>query len=146
MSTDPGFLALGLNWASVDLLWGYSVPESILSTWSSWQVGATPVMLVPVPNSLANYKSGEGLREDDIIVLRTHGLTTSTGYSRIPGYAPCRTEDQGRRPKPFLCPGPRSGGHCSRFYLQSCQYVFPGKSQEAGARSHGHWSPTAPLK
>lgn len=50
------------------------------------QVGAKPVMLVSVPNSLPDYKFREGLREDDIIVLRTHSLITRTGYSRTTGY------------------------------------------------------------
>lgn len=45
--------------------------ELTLPTWRSRQVGATPVTLVPEPNSLPDYKSREGLREDDIIVLRT---------------------------------------------------------------------------
>lgn len=44
------------------------------------------MMLVSVPKSLPDYKSREGLREDDIIVLRTHSLITRTGYPRTTGY------------------------------------------------------------
>lgn len=86
MSTDPRFLASGTERGQ----YGHSM--GLLHA----RVGLVYLELCASrghtcdayfwANSLPDYKSREGLRGDDIIVLRTHSLIIRTGYSRTTGY------------------------------------------------------------